>query len=194
MKCPSCGKENDPTEKWCTECGAALETLPLKEEPKVEEAVSGVQCPSCSKMNLLGAKFCIECGASLAQVPPPPPLPPPPSPPPPPSAPAVPKARLILPNNSEIAVTEAIQMIGRGEFERAVSADNLKYISRVQADQGKFHFRTSFENGKFYVEDLNSTNGTKLNGAEIKGKGKQELKDGDKLEIAEVVTVTFKIS
>lgn len=186
MKCPSCGKENDPAEKWCSECGAALETLPPEQEPKVEEVVTGeIQCPSCSKMNPVGTQFCVECGADLSQVAPPPV---------PPGAPPVVKARLILPDNSEIALTEATRMIGRSDFERVVSADDLKYISRVQADQGKFHFRTSFENGKFYVEDLDSANGTKLNGVEIKGKGKQELKDGDKVEVAEVAAVIFKMS
>lgn len=110
-----------------------------------------------------------------------------------PSPPAI-KAKLLLPNNNEIALTEAIKMIGRSDFERVLSSESLKYISRVVADQGKFHLRTSFENGKFYIEDVNSANGTKLNGADIKGKGKQELKDNDKIEVAEVTTLTFKVS
>lgn len=198
MKCTNCGKENDPTEKFCIECGMPLgePTEPPKVEPPaqppgVKPVVAEIQCPNpdCRKMNPPGTPFCVECGADLSQAVPAPPVAEPAV-----TAPPVARARLILPDNSEILLTEATKMIGRSDFERAVSADDLKYISRVQADQGRFQFRTSFENGKFYVEDLNSANSTKLNGVEIKGKGKQELKDSDKLEVAEVAAVTFKMS
>jgi pSer/pThr/pTyr-binding forkhead associated (FHA) protein len=42
------------------------------------------------------------------------------------------------------------------------------------------------------VEDLNSANGTKTNGSDIRGKSRQELKDGDRIEVADVVALTFK--
>jgi len=43
------------------------------------------------------------------------------------------------------------------------------------------HVRFTLENGEVWAEDLNSTNGTKVNGKKIK---KQKLKDGDKIQIA----------
>ena len=49
MKCPSCGTENDPTRKFCGECGTSL----------------AVACPSCGASNAPGTKFCGECGTRL---------------------------------------------------------------------------------------------------------------------------------
>ena len=206
MKCVSCGKDNEQEEKFCIDCGMPLgesmespKVEPPAQPPEVElpsqppeveaSAVNdsgvpvGIRCPNagCGKMNPPGTPFCVECGADLSQAP---------SSPLAESAVAAPpviRARLILPDNTEIALTEATRMIGRSDFERAVSADDLKYISRE-------HHWISFEADKFYIEDRDSANGTKLNGVEIKGMEKQELKDGDKLELAEVTTVTFQMA
>src|SRR6266705_5186950 len=51
VRCPSCGTENEPGRKFCSECGAALARL----------------CPACGTANAPAAKFCGECGAALAQ-------------------------------------------------------------------------------------------------------------------------------
>lgn len=104
---------------------------------------------------------------------------------PPPSLTAM--AKLILPSNIEISLSDGIRSIGRGDLVRAVSADDLGYISRQ-------HFEVGFANGQYYIEDLNSLNGTKLNGVEIKSEGKHTLKDGDKIEVAAVVALIFKIA
>jgi class 3 adenylate cyclase/tetratricopeptide (TPR) repeat protein len=50
MKCPSCGHENPPAQKFCGECGARAELI----------------CTSCQARNPPGQKFCGECGAPLA--------------------------------------------------------------------------------------------------------------------------------
>jgi len=42
------------------------------------------------------------------------------------------------------------------------------------------HFSLSCENGDYYIEDRGSTNGTRLNGSDVRGKGRQPLKDGDR--------------
>jgi hypothetical protein len=108
-------------------------------------------------------------------------------PPPPPPAPAIPKARLVTPGNIEIPVAAGTMSIGRGDLARALAAEDLKYIS-------KQHFTIDFSDDRHYIEDINSMNGTKLNGIEIKGKGKQTLKDGDQIAVADVVTLTFKMA
>jgi hypothetical protein len=100
---------------------------------------------------------------------------------PPPSA----RAKLILPDNSEISLAEETRSIGRSDFEETVPAKALSYISRQ-------HLRISYENGDYFIEDRNSANGTKLNGVDIKGKGWQGLKDGDRIDVADVTTLTFK--
>jgi pSer/pThr/pTyr-binding forkhead associated (FHA) protein len=66
-----------------------------------------------------------------------------------------------------------------------VSPEDLKYISRQ-------HLMIRTEEDKYFVEDLNSANGTKTNGSDIRGKSRQELKDGDRIEVADVVALTFK--
>jgi len=96
-------------------------------------------------------------------------------------------AKLILPGNMEISLTESTRSIGRGDMTRVVSADDLGNISRR-------HFEAGFANGLYYIEDLDSLNGTKLNGVEIKGRGKHALKDGVLITVAEVITIIFRIS
>jgi hypothetical protein len=95
------------------------------------------------------------------------------------------KARLMLPDSSEISLTEAVRPIGRSDFDKAASPEALKYISRQ-------HLLIRSGGGSHFAEDHNSANGTKINGVEIKGKGRQELKDGDRIEVADVVALTFK--
>ena len=50
MTCPSCGHENAPEQKFCGECGSALQAV----------------CASCGASNPPGQKFCGECGSPLA--------------------------------------------------------------------------------------------------------------------------------
>jgi pSer/pThr/pTyr-binding forkhead associated (FHA) protein len=99
------------------------------------------------------------------------------------SATAAPK--LVLPDGIEIPVNAAAKSIGRIDFDKVLSREDLKYISRQ-------HLVIKAEDDKYYIEDLNSTNGTKTNGLDIKGKSRQELKDGDRIRVADVVELTFK--
>lgn len=97
------------------------------------------------------------------------------------------RAKLILPGNIEISLADSTRSIGRGDLARVVSANDLGYISHR-------HFEAGFANGQYYIEDLNSLNGTKLNGVEIKGQGKHTLKDGGQIAVAEVITLIFRVA
>ena len=72
-------------------------------------------------------------------------------------------------------------------FGRAV--DKLAVILDLSADHrvSRLHGRIWEEDGSLWVEDLNSTRGTKLNGIEIKGKGKQPLRPGDAVLAGETI-------
>ena len=97
--------------------------------------------------------------------------------------------RLRLPNGNEIPVTDVVKVFGRETFERyGVPPEALQMISREERGG---HFRIFLRGNKWYVEDLNSTNGTLLNGKEIKGKGPQELKNGDTISPAGVLDLKF---
>ena len=95
------------------------------------------------------------------------------------------RGKLLLPDSSEIKLTEAARDIGRDDFTGLASPDNLKYVSRQ-------HCRITTESGRYFIEDLQSANGTRVNGVEIADKGKQELKDGDVIELANLVKFTFR--
>lgn len=96
-------------------------------------------------------------------------------------------AKLVLPNNSEITIKEAEKTIGRHDLDRAIPPEELKYISRR-------HMIIKKDDDQFYVEDWNSSNSTKVNDINITGQGKRELKDGDRIKLADKVTLQFKMS
>lgn len=93
--------------------------------------------------------------------------------------------KLLMPDHSEISLTKPVNFIGRDDFEKHISPENLSYISRN-------HFLIRQDNGKYFVEDLKSANGTKTAGQEIKG-GMRELSNGDTIEVAGVAALTFRI-
>jgi len=95
-------------------------------------------------------------------------------------------AKLVLPDGNEIRIDDAVKPIGRNDFDKIVPQENLKYISRQ-------HLLILSNMGRYFIEDLNSVNSTKANGVDIRGKGRQELKDGDRIEIADMVALTFHV-
>jgi hypothetical protein len=95
-------------------------------------------------------------------------------------------SRFLLPDGSSVFLSETTKSIGRSDFEKNVSPNSSNLISRQ-------HFFTKYENGKYYIDDNSSSNGTRVNGIEIKGKGWQELRDGDRIEPAGVMIITYKM-
>ena len=104
------------------------------------------------------------------------------------------KARVIIPGRPEVFLTGAPTFIERGSFDPTLPQDILMSISRQ-------HILITWENGIYYVQDFGrdgtgSTNHTKLNDADIHHKGRQHLKDGDRIELARQpeLTLTFKMT
>jgi hypothetical protein len=187
MKCPNCGKERARGDKFCDGpdgCGFPLVSAQPSYRANDANLVTGeVRCPrqDCGRINPVANTFCYYCGEPLGEwvkILPEPRTSPPASPV---------KARLKLPSNSEITLATEARWLGRDDLNGLVPEHDLQYIS-VQ------HLIIRFENGQYYVEDQNSTNGTRLNGIEITGKGKYRLDNGDHIELAEVVTLTFKVT
>lgn len=50
INCPQCNAELNPDDKFCTECGAKIETI--------------ADCPKCHAPLQSGTKFCTECGTN----------------------------------------------------------------------------------------------------------------------------------
>lgn len=93
-------------------------------------------------------------------------------------------AKLILPNNNEIKITDAEKIFGREDFMGVFPIDDLMVI-------GKKHLKIIKMLNGTYIEDLNSQNGTKLNGEEIKGLGRRNLNGGDEIMVANLLKTRY---
>ena len=85
----------------------------------------------------------------------------------------------------DLILLPATGFLGRSDFQSALPPDKADLISRR-------HIEVTSENGKYYIEDRNSTNGTRLNGKPIKGAGRHALNDGDTVELANAISLTFR--
>ena len=62
VKCPHCGKMDDPDAKFCDQCGGKM-AAPTAYTADADETI---KCPVCGKMNDDDARFCDQCGVKLA--------------------------------------------------------------------------------------------------------------------------------
>jgi hypothetical protein len=97
----------------------------------------------------------------------------------------VPPAKLLLPDGTEMLLAGNNRSMGRQDFDKFLPSDKRSFISRQ-------HINVWYENNRYYIEDRSSTNGTRINGAEIKGNGRHELNDGDVIELAGKLSITFR--
>ena len=94
-------------------------------------------------------------------------------------------AKLLLPNNNSIIVDGTGRIIGREDFVGVVSTDKLLFI-------GKNHFRIVKNQDSFYIEDMNTKNGTQLNGKTVEENSPKPLKSGDEILIGKTLKIQFK--
>jgi hypothetical protein len=98
---------------------------------------------------------------------------------------AVPLSGLIMPDGNQIILGGNNRLMGRKDFEDYMPFEDKTYISRHHIDIWQ-------EDGKYYIEDRSSTNGTKVNGMEIRGAGRYGLFDGDVIELATKLSIIFR--
>ncbi len=72
---------------------------------------------------------------------------------------------------------DGYRVFGRGDF---MWHPHSIYISRR-------HFAVGRLGGGYFIEDLGSTNGTFVNGVDIRGMGRVDVKPGDVISVANVV-------
>ena len=94
-------------------------------------------------------------------------------------------AKLILPNNNNIIVDGAEKVVGREDFVGVISTDKLLYI-------GKDHLKITKEGDNFYIQDLKTKNGTKINGDKLSGNEMKLLSSGDELEVGKTVKIYYQ--
>ena len=94
-------------------------------------------------------------------------------------------AKLVASGGGQIDLGGKLGALGRRDFQSMVKADKADLISRQ-------HVLLDYDDGHYYIEDKQSTNGTRLNGSAIKGTGRHMLNEGDTIELGNAVTLTFK--
>jgi hypothetical protein len=94
-------------------------------------------------------------------------------------------AKLSLPGGNDILLAGNTRSFGRHDFEDFMPGAHVSYISRQ-------HINIWSENGQYYIEDRSSTNGTRVNGTDIKGTGRHALADGDLIELAGKLSLNFQ--
>lgn len=94
-------------------------------------------------------------------------------------------AKFVTANGEHLPVSGDAMVLGRTNLKSVMMPGNASLISRE-------HVRIECENGEYYIEDVNSTNGTRVNGSRITGKGRFLLSDGDRIELADAITFTFR--
>jgi serine/threonine protein kinase len=85
-----------------------------------------------------------------------------------------------------ISITRLPREFGRADFVNVTPREMIKAISRRH-----FMIGYDYSQGTFYIQDLGSTNGTYVNGVDIRGKGLVPLKNGDRINVAGVLDLTF---
>ncbi|WP_286475352.1 FHA domain-containing protein [Methanobacterium sp. CWC-01] len=93
-------------------------------------------------------------------------------------------AKLVLKENQEFLIKEYERTFGREDFIGVVPADELMFI-------GKEHFKITRDNDGYYIEDLNTKNGTYLDGEDISGQGKRKLTDDDEILVAKTLRIKY---
>jgi FHA domain len=97
------------------------------------------------------------------------------------AAPRGPDGWLVVERGGGLEGGQRFDLIGGLSVGRSKEADvriDDRYASSL-------HARVFSREGRFYVEDMNSTNGTLLNGATLQGEA--ELIDGDSVQIGDTV-------
>jgi hypothetical protein len=99
---------------------------------------------------------------------------------------AAPAAKLAMPDGSEVLLAGNARPFGRKDFEKSMAPAEVSFISRQ-------HINIWYEDKKYYIEDRSSTNGTRVNGTEIKDAGRHVLENGDAIDLAGKLNITFKL-
>ncbi|MCS7066585.1 MAG: FHA domain-containing protein, partial [Fimbriimonadales bacterium] len=128
--------------------GAAPQaTIQMTPVPGATQTIAPTQCPICGQMNPPGEIYCIECGFLLTSEMPV-------------EAPAVEGA---FPRLRDASGRELLLKAGENLIGRDPSSDVLLNDGTVS----RRHARIVIEGNTAYLEDLGSTNGTRLNGQPV---------------------------
>lgn len=151
-----------------------------------------IACPTCGFMNEPDSSFCEQDGTPLQGAAGMQPAATPVAVP----APQV-SGVLVMPDKSEVQLSQANRVFGRSDFMRQLTSENVKEVSRA-------HFTITNESGVFYIQDGGpdpnnpagwkpSVNRTILNGMPLDAGEKRRLTNDDVIDVASLgLNLTFK--
>lgn len=207
--CPQCGMSVIPGEAFCDHCGASLLTsAPPTAVGSIPPAppFSGVPPqPSYPPPQPVGSPPATPDAAPVAAFPIPPAPPRPTQPAPAPAAPARPVQpapapaparttltglQLVVQSSGAVlllpGVTQAL--VGRADpVSNYYPEVDLSPHGALENGVGRRHMRLLVQNGQVYAEDLDSTNGTFINGQKLSAKTPQPVRSGDELRLGRLV-------
>jgi uncharacterized ubiquitin-like protein YukD len=87
-------------------------------------------------------------------------------------------------NGHQFPLADKVNIIGRNDPKSGIFVDvDLKGLVTDPRIVSRRHAQVELEGERFYITDLTSTNGTKLNGKRLVPKEKTPLWDGDTIEV-----------
>jgi len=187
--CPNCGKQNNPTARFCEECGTKF----VAEAAEIHETREPITRPPsspgfrASSVTSVGIPPIVESNGLKEE--------------------AIPQvvpihtsgvhSLLIIERgggeNSEFALSNEESQIGRWDADNGIFPDVDLDAFDSDAKVSRRHARIIFRNGAYMVEDLGSTNGTFVNrGRRLLPGSPQVLSDGDEIIVGKTF-LRFKI-
>ena len=113
----------------------------------------------------------------------------------PPSNLVAPPWRLLVQIGGENRTSVGLQvqeqmLVGRADAEgKMVPELDLGPYDGLRNGVSRQHAEITYEDGALYLRDLNSTNGTRINGFELAPERAYRLRDGDELEFGRIQVV-----
>ncbi len=126
--------------------GEPQPTVQMGSAPTATQAIAPTQCPICGQTNPPGEVYCVECGFLLSS-----------------AVPEVEVSTGAYPKLRDTTGREFLLKAGENLIGRDPSSDVLLNDGTVS----RRHARIVIEENHAYIEDLGSTNGTRLNGQAI---------------------------
>ncbi len=144
----------------------AQQTVQMSPAPATTQAIAPLQCPICGEMNPPGEVYCVECGFLLSS-----------------AVPTEAPPMGVFPKLRDASGREFLLKAGENLIGRDPSSDVLLSDGTVS----RRHARLLIEENRAYLEDLGSTNGTKLNGQALAPGERVPLPPQAELEFGSVV-------
>ncbi len=183
ITCPHCKAVVQSGSLYCSNCGKKIETAPdFEEDGKTMMIHYATVCDYCGALATGDQAYCEKCGRPLremiededAEV-----------------------TMLLGTDDGNTAFLEFFEngLVRRihlnGEFTRIGSGDNGNDYVLPSSKVSRIHMEVHKVGGRFFIQDLNSTNGTYLNDANVKIEpGKEiEVRSGDRIRVADVELV-----